>query len=95
MATIEEIHQFIDKAFDRLESVTLVNVSKALDYKEEREKFKTSAIISPILTIISCFVYTEGEIERFREELYGDTPEDSTDAVVEVVDLKEIEAKAE
>jgi len=95
MATIEEIHQFIDKAFDRLESVTLVNVSKALDYKEEREKFKTSASISPILTIISCFVYTEGEIERFREELYGDTPEDSTDAVVEVVDLKEIEAKAE
>lgn len=95
MATIEEIHQFIDKAFDRLESVTLVNVSKALDYKEEREKFKTSANISPILTIISCFVYTEGEIERFREELYGDTPEDSTDAVVEVVDLKEIEAKAE
>lgn len=96
MATIEEIHQFIDKAFDRLESVTLVNISKANDYKEEREKFKTSASLSPILTIISCFVYTEGEIERFREELYGDQIEpDSDTAVLEVVDLKEIEAKAE
>jgi len=91
MATIEEIHEFIDKAFNRLESVTLINVSKANDYKEEREKFKASATLSPILTIISCFVYTEGEIERFREELYGDELEEETqqeDAVVPVVETK-------
>lgn len=91
MATIEQIHEFIDKAFNRLESVTLVSVSKANDYTEQREKFKSSAVLSPILTIISCFVYTEGEIERFREELYGDEVEEETqqdNAVVPVVETK-------